>query len=105
MLVHNKGNYTRHASGVALIPGANQVEAAEFEKFAKHPLMKKLVDTGEIVAQKGLKDLNADEAIELVKDTYSIEYLESMKVDETRKTVLSAIEAQIKEISGEGTED
>lgn len=105
MLIHNKGNYTRHAAGVMLIPGANQVDANEFEQFSKHPLMAKLIEKGEIVAEKGLKDLNADDAIELVKDTHSIEYLEAMKIGETRKTVISAIEAQIKTILGENEQN
>ncbi len=106
MLVHNKGNYTRHAAGVMVIPGVNTIEDAEFENFSKHPLIISLIRSGEIVVPEGisenkaqsLKDLNADDAIELVKDTFSVEYLESLKVDESRKTVLAAIDAQIKAI-------
>lgn len=99
MLVHNKGDYTRVAVGVTLIPGANNVDATEYKGFAAHPIMKKLIDSGEIVAQNGLKDLNADEAIKLVEDTYSVEYLEGMKAEEKRKTVLEAITKQIEAIT------
>jgi hypothetical protein len=111
MLVHNKGNYTRHAAGVMLIPGVNTIEDADFEKFSKHPLMKSLIKSGEIVIPEGagdqkaqlLKDLGAEDAIELVKDTYSVEYLESLKEGETRKTVLAAVDEQIKTIvEGDG---
>ncbi|WP_346235724.1 hypothetical protein MKY04_09285 [Lysinibacillus telephonicus] len=106
MIVHNKGNYTRHAAGVMVIPGVNTIEDADFEKFSKHPLIKTLINKGEIVVPEGsssekaqtLKDLSAEDAIELVKDTFSVEYLEELKESETRKTVLTAIDAQIKSI-------
>lgn len=108
MLVHNKGNYTRIANDVKVIPGANTVTDDEFTAFVKHPMVKTLISHGEIAIPEGqtianavsLKDLNADEAIELVKDTFSIEYLEQFKVDESRKTVLAAIDARIAEIQG-----
>ncbi len=38
--------------------------------------------------------------MKLVKDTFSIEFLEKFKEDEKRKTVLAAIDAQIAEIKG-----
>ncbi|WP_205628681.1 hypothetical protein, partial [Acinetobacter baumannii] len=71
MLVHNKGKYVRHAEGVMLVPGANQMEAADWKSFSSHPIMKTLIDKGEIVPQKDLKELGVDEAVELVKDTFS----------------------------------
>lgn len=102
MLIHNKGNYIRHAAGVKVIPGANTLNDDDFEKFTAHPLMQKLIEAGEIVVPEGslktksLAGLNADDAIELVKDTFSVEYLEEFKKGETRKTVLSAIDEQLK---------
>ncbi|MEK3727174.1 MULTISPECIES: hypothetical protein [unclassified Lysinibacillus] len=105
MLVHNKGNYTRIANDVKVIPGANTLLEAEYTAFVAHPIIKGLIKSGEIVVPEGqnaasLKDLDADEAIKLVKDTFSIEFLEKFKEDEKRKTVLSAIDAQIAEIQG-----
>ena len=107
MLVHNKGNYTRIANDVKVIPGANKLLDAEYTAFVAHPIIKGLIKSGEIVVPEGqntasfsLKDLDADEAIKLVKDTFSIEFLEKFKEDEKRKTVLSAIDAQIAEIQG-----
>lgn len=108
MLVHNRGNYTRIANDVKIIPGANTLTDDDFKAFTKHPMVKTLIGHGEIVIPEGqtivsavsLKDLSADDAIELVKDTFSIEYLEHFKLDESRKTVLAAIDAQIAEIQG-----
>ncbi|WP_419882783.1 hypothetical protein ACN6MY_03680 [Peribacillus sp. B-H-3] len=100
MLVHNKGKYVRHAAGVMLVPGGNQVSPEEFKEFSAHPLMKILVDKGEIVPQKGLKDLSAEDAIDLVKDTFSVSLLEEMKETEKRKKVLESIDAQLVEIQG-----
>lgn len=108
MLVHNKGNYTRVANDVRVIPGANTLTGDEFRAFVKHPIIETLIRNGEIDIPEGqnmttvtsLKDLNADDAIKLVKDTFSIEYLGQFKANEDRKTVLTAIDAQIAEIQG-----
>lgn len=108
MLVHNKGNYTRVANDVKVIPGANTLTETEFKAFVGHPIIMGLIHSGEMIIPEGQatsgvsspKDLDADEAIKLVKDTFSIEFLEKFKEDEKRKTVLSAIDAQIAEIKG-----
>lgn len=99
MLVHNKGNYTRVANGVTVIPGANHLSDEEFQAFMKHPISKKLIEIGEISVPAGqapsISELNADEAIALIKDTHSVEFLQQFKEGETRKTVLAAIEEQL----------
>ncbi|MBH0230062.1 hypothetical protein [Halobacillus yeomjeoni] len=80
---------------------------------------KKLVDSGEIAPLKREKDaassdqggapdelkitdIDANEAIEVVKDTFSLELLREFKADEEagkkRKTVLEAINAHINEM-------
>ncbi|MFF5994275.1 hypothetical protein AAGS61_05910 [Lysinibacillus sp. KU-BSD001] len=111
MLVHNQGNYTRIANGVKVIPGTNTLTEAEYKAFVNHPIIEGLINTGEIVIPEGqaiasaegvssLKELNADDAIKLVKDTYSIEYLTELKIGEDRKTVLAAIDAQMVELQG-----
>ncbi|MFP7735503.1 hypothetical protein ACLHDF_19190 [Priestia aryabhattai] len=110
MLVQNKGKYVRHAAGVMLVPGANQLAPTDWKKFSAHPLIKDLVEDEEIVAHesaKTTKDLNANEAIELVKDTFSLSLLEEWKATEKRSTVLAAITEQSNLIvngSGEETE-
>ncbi|CAM4012432.1 hypothetical protein [Mesobacillus zeae] len=104
MLVHNKGKYVRHAEEVMLVPGANQVESSDFERFSSHPLMKKLIDDGEIILQKRLKDMKPDDAIDLVKDTFSLAVLEEMKTVEKRKAVLEAIDSQAVVIQGKADE-
>jgi hypothetical protein len=105
MLVQNKGKYVRHAEGVMLIPGANQLESEDFKKFSSHPIMKSLIEKEEIVAHekaKSIKELHAEEAINLVKDTFTPSLLEEWKTVEKRKTVLDAIAEQLDVIKGEG---
>ena len=114
MLVHNKGKYVRHAAGVTLVPGANDVDEQDFKDFSGHPIMKKVVESGEIEALKKVgdndgsggaettKDLNASDAIEMVKDTYDPSLLEKWKEDDDRKTVQDAIDKQLEDIRGEG---
>lgn len=96
MFIHNKGKYVRNAAGVQLIPGANNVPEKDWKEFSAHPIIKQLVDDGEIVAKDD--KLSADEAIELVQDTFDLSILEEMKASESRKTVLKAIDEQIKEL-------
>lgn len=105
MLVQNKGKYVRHAAGVMIVPGGNEITDAEWKKIIGNKIMKTLVDKGEIEAKKNLKDLNADDAIDLVKDTFSLSLLEEMKAGEKRKTVLDAIEDQTAEIQGENEQE
>lgn len=112
MIVHNKGEYVRHI-GVRLVPGVNKLLAFQdkkFEEALEHKLNKHLVDTGEIVIVQGAKKekadsisaLNAENAIDLAKDTFSLETLEEFSKEEEagkkRKTVLEAIQEQVEAI-------
>ena len=45
-------------------------------------------------------DLNANEAIELVKETFNIDLLKGWQEQDSRKTVLQAIDEQIKFLYG-----
>jgi len=116
MLVHNKGKYVRHRGNVRILPGVNDMKEKDWNHFKGHPLNAELVKVGEIALVKGheteeqtdsddlkITDLNAEEAIETVEDTFSLELLEEFKADEqaskNRKTVVDAIEAQIKELT------
>jgi hypothetical protein len=108
MLVQNKGNYILHAAGVMLIPGANKISEAEWKDFSSHPIMKKLVDEGEVEAQekeKSFKDLSATKAIELVKDTHDVSLLNEWKEEDSRKTVHEAIDAQLALLNGENEDE
>jgi len=102
MLVHNKGKYIRHAADLMLVPGANNVSENDYKEFSSHPIMKGVIESGEIVAHANTtKDLNADKAIDLAEDTFSIDLLNEFKQKEDRKTVLDAINTQLEELQGE----
>ncbi len=104
MLIHNKGKYVRHSNDVMLVPGVNNITPEEWEKFKAPKLAQILIDKGEIVPQeedKDIADLNAKDAIELIEDTFNVALLEEWKAGEERKTVIEAIEKQIKHIKGE----
>lgn len=100
MLVNNKGNYSYEAEGVVLIPGTNMVEEEDFDKFISHPLMAKLDEQGEFVYERGGKS-SAKDMIALAKDTFDLEVLETMREEESRATVLKAIDEQIAELQGD----
>jgi hypothetical protein len=104
MIVQNKGKYVRHAAGVMLVPGANQIDDADWKKFSSHSIVKTMIDNGEIEAMekaKTTKDMGADKAISLVKDTFDPSLLNEWKAVEDRKTVLEAIDEQLAEIQGD----
>lgn len=109
MLIHNKGNYIRVASGVRVVPGTNTLSDEDWKSFSSHPLIEKLIEKNEIELKEseGNKSdkLSADEKIELAKDTHNLEALEDMREGEDRKTVLKAIDDQIELLKdGDGSE-
>jgi len=116
MLVHNKGKYVRHRGTVRVLPGVNDIKEKDWNHFKSHPLNAELVKSGEIFELGGesdsekseqdyvkITDLNADEAIDMVADTFSLDLLNEFKADEqadkNRKTVLEAVDTQIKELT------
>ncbi|MFC2948539.1 hypothetical protein [Virgibacillus sediminis] len=108
MIIHNKGNYVRHAAGVMLVPGTNEVTEKNWKKFSSHPIIKSLIKKGEIVSHekaKSTKDFNVDEAVELVEDTTSISLLEEWQETDDRKTVQEAIEVKLSELQGNDEEE
>ncbi|MGY4689340.1 hypothetical protein [Salibacterium sp. K-3] len=128
MLVQNKGKYIRHAAGVRLLPGANQISVADWKRFSGHPIAKRWIDKSEIVTfekesadekesvedetgddtegAQSVTEINANPAVELVKDTFEPELLTKWKQEEqekdNRKTVIDAIDKQLAELNGEG---
>lgn len=102
MLVQNKSNHSIEAEGVVLNIGTNEVDPKDFEKFLKHPLIAQLDKKGVFVYEKSAeKQLTVAEMEALIADTYDLDTLESMKEDENRKGVLSAIDKQIESLKGE----
>lgn len=101
MLIQNTGKYVRHI-GVQIIPGVNNLSEEDTKKYleaAKHPLNKYLVETGEIkVKGASLKELNANDALALVADTYDLKLLNDFQKEDTRKSIQDAIEKQIESI-------
>ncbi|SFP18568.1 hypothetical protein [Salibacterium halotolerans] len=122
MLVHNKGKYVRHAAGVRLLPGTNEISTAEWKRFSGHPIAKRLIEKDEVVTfekessegeagddtegVQSVTEINANPAIDLIRDTFEPELLEKWKQEEeegdSRKTVIDAIDKQLAELNGEG---
>lgn len=94
MLVQNTGNHSYEANGVVVNIGTNVIEENDFQAFLEHPLMAKLDKQGLFVYGK----TSAKDAIALVEDTFDIDTLEAMKSDESRTTVLDAIDKRIEEL-------
>ncbi|WP_088005609.1 hypothetical protein [Indiicoccus explosivorum] len=108
MLIHNKGNYVRHAAGVMLVPGTNNVSEKDWKKFSSNPIMKEVIESGEVVAHekaKSTQDFNVDGAVELVKDTVDVDLLRQWQEADDRKTVQEAIADKLAELQGETGDD
>lgn len=107
-IVHNKGLYVRHAAGVMLVPGVNNLKDADWKKFSANPLMKKLIADKEIEGHEkaqSTKDMNVTEAVKLVQDTFSPELLLEWAEADERKGVQEAILAQLDELQGKNSKD
>lgn len=100
---------------VTLMPGMNEVTDEQWDSIKKNPFTQLALDEGEIKWQTGrgpgdtakevkklgpypLKGLTAKEATAIVKKTTAIPTLESWLRIETRKEIIAAINAQVKEI-------
>lgn len=101
MILQNTTAWILHAPGIpAIIPGANDVSDDAWRKAKSNPVISGWVESGWIKEQEAqsLAGLKANEAIALVKDTFSMELLGKWLEEEQRKTVIEAIEAQMKEL-------
>lgn len=109
ILKYNKANIFEAGQDVKLIPGVNpHVSVEAWNKCKDHPIVKLMIDDGSIevvgdvndktdVVQEMLK-MKPAQAVELVKSTILVDVLEQMKSAEKRKTVLAAIDEQLKEL-------
>jgi len=105
MIVHNKGKYIRHFGTVRLIPGTNRLNTEDTKAFKislSNKLNKSLVDSREIYfEERKFTNLNAPDALELIRDTYDLSVLNQFLKDEEakgtkkRSTIIETINAQI----------
>lgn len=100
MLVQNKGNNPFEANGLTLHIGTNDVDKTKFETFLKHPLMAKLAEKGVFVYEfEGKKQPTVAEMEALIADTFELELLETIKADDDRKGVQTAVNKRIAELT------
>ncbi len=123
MIVNHKRSGVLNADGVVLKPGPNQVDIKAWENSRKHPMIKKLMDLGEIVEEsefdENLKlsakeEKSADETIlspmkipqakALVEETVDLELLEQWKKSEKRNQVIGSINSQIDKLKAPAEE-
>lgn len=106
MIIKNNSKYILHVGKLSLNIGPNEVEENEWDKVKDHPLVKIWVEKKDIEIKEGsIKDvtkLHADEAIEVIEYTFDSKKLEEWKEKEDRKTVIAAIEKQLKELKEGG---
>ena len=109
----NKANMTMIA-GIWISPGVNDIPdekavVLKNSKQYKHELFSGLIEViqdDSLIAVSSKNDslkpglnMNAKKAIELIRETFDRDLLKSWTKNETRKTVLNAIDAQIDEIN------
>lgn len=106
MIIKNNSNHIRHIGRITLNIGPNEVKKNEWEKVKEHPFIKLWLEDGTIEIKEGsIKDitkLNATDAIEVVEYTFNSKTLEKWLKEEDRKTVIAAIEKQLKELKEGG---
>ncbi|ABR46649.1 hypothetical protein Amet_4360 [Alkaliphilus metalliredigens QYMF] len=100
--VINNSKFIKHVGEVTLNIGANEVEKKDWDKESKHPIVKDWLKDKVVEVKEGLiEDISeitpAGKAIEIVQTTFSQEKLQKWSEQEERKTVLEAIQKQLKE--------
>lgn len=91
---------------IALKPGVNVVTKAQLEELKKNDIFIHRLETGtyqvdEKVAGDSIQGLQANHAIDLVQETLDRNILRKWLVDENRKNVREAIDAQLEKVKPE----
>lgn len=97
---------------VALIPGVNKIDPADWEKMSKHPLIQARVESGalEVLTAVGKASAAVDpvvqllaqkpgEALKLAAQTIDAGLLSAWAAAEKRPAVKKAIDAQLKKLA------
>lgn len=122
MIVNQTKPNLLHVNGKKLMPGPNKVDLKWWSEARKHPSIQKRLDAGTIIEEQDfdemmaeteqgenteaestldvslLKDMKANQAISVVKETTSIELLTAWLGVEERASVVKVIEKQIAEL-------
>lgn len=122
MIVNQTKPNLLHVNGKKLMPGPNKVDLKWWSETRKHPSIQKRLDAGTIIEEQDfdemmeatsqgenpeaestldvslLKDMKANQAINVVKETTSLELLQAWLGVEERASVVKAIEKQITEL-------
>lgn len=93
------------APTLKLLPGINQVDEKMWAKAEKHPLVKHhlseenlVVHDEKIEGKAGLSETPVKDAKRIIVGTFDKELLQNWKSGEKRKSVVDAIDAQIKKV-------
>lgn len=88
---------------VTLLPGVNEIDKATWDACVGNPARRHQLAEGELEViedeQKSIVDMKPAEAIAIVKATVKAELLETWAAEESRKTVLDAIEKQLEAVA------
>lgn len=102
----NNTKYVKHIGEVSLNIGANVIEEEKYNAVKEHPIVKRLIEDGDIEVQEGnLDDITkvtpGSKAIKVVETTFSKETLQKWLDTETRKSVVEAINKQLEYLKKE----
>jgi hypothetical protein len=103
---------TKHAKGLTLLPGVNDVPAEAMEAFSNNKSVKRYFDDGllETLEEAGKKDktsildMKEAQAKKVIRATMDRDLLMRWAGEEEREDVLSAIQAQLKKIAPPGAD-
>lgn len=96
-------NRLRRVAGVNFRPGLQRVTESGWADVKSHPVGKSLISRGvlEEVRSKGAGRPSADDLVAEIRETYDMETLKG-HLDDKRKTVAEAAQAQIDKINAAG---
>lgn len=96
---------SRTCKSVNLLPGVNEVDAAEWAKVVANPIVKYKLESGDLEVIDMVKGANPlagmpdPRAVKLVQETVVLELLEKWLAKEKRAKVVAALKKQIEELN------
>lgn len=93
-----------------LIPGMNEVKKDDWDKVSKHPLVKIHLEEDDLIVHDdlggeegsevdGISTLAVKKATKIIKATFDTELLAKWRGEETRSTILTAIDKQVEVVN------
>lgn len=104
------GKVDKARPALQLLPGMNEVEKTVWESVSEHPNVKLYIEEDDLIVHDdlqtedggeadGISKLAVKKATQIIKATFDTELLAKWRGEDTRATVLTAIDKQVEKVN------